>query len=414
MKTAAVQAMLLLLAALPLQAQTTAMAGAPAALAGFGGALAVSAGQVIVGEGNSQMRSGIVYVYRKGANGWAEATRLTAPGAANGDGFGASLSVDGSLMIVGATHQNEGMGAAYVFQRSADGAWTPAGQMSAADVSAGDRFGAAVALDGDVALVAAPAQGEGTGAVYVFRRSGNAWTQEAKLAARVPAQGEAFGAAVAVTGDRALIGVPERNDEAGVVLTFTRDAAGQWSETGQIAPGGLERNAGFGARILLDDDLAYIGAPGHASAGTVFAFRLNESGEWRPDSRFFPLAVAGQEADFGAGIAMDEQQLMIGAPDGGGSAFLYAPDAEGEWSRAERIVAEEVRGNLGVTVGIDGDLAAAGASSADFGAGAVVVFERVNGQWSATATLMSPDERLPSITGEMVRCGADGTAALWN
>ena len=416
MKTGAASALLLLLAVVvPLEGQTMATGSdSPPALAGFGGALALSDGEVIVGEGGNQIRSGIVYIYRKGGNGWAEAVQLTAPSAAPGDGFGAAIAVDGSTMLVGATSPNGTEGSAYVFSRGGDGAWSPAGQLTVNDLEGNDGFGSAVALDGDVALVAAPAQAGGRGAVYVFRRSGDAWTQEAKLAANVAAENELFGAALALAGDRALVGVPARNDRAGVVLAFARNASGQWDHTGQIAPNGLSRNDAFGASIILQNELAYIGAPNHAArAGAVFAFRLNDEGEWQPEARFFPFAATGQAAAFGGGMAVEDEQLWIGAPGGIGGAFAYRRGAEGEWSSAERILAETVSG-LGSTLAVEGDIAAAGAGRADHGMGLVAVFERMDGSWTLTGTLASPDERIASVTGEMVRCGADGTAASFD
>src|SRR5690606_36521038 len=130
--------------------------GTSAAQAGFGGAVAIAGNDVLVGEANNQMRSGLVYVYRRGQNGWAELAKVVASDQFDGDGFGAAIDVDGSAMIVGALRQNDGKGTAYIFTRSAQsGAWTETAKLTADDAAEGDRFGAAVALSGDVAFVAA-------------------------------------------------------------------------------------------------------------------------------------------------------------------------------------------------------------------------------------------------------------------
>jgi len=108
-----------------------------------------------------------------------------------------------------------------------------------ADGEAGDRFGYAVALDGNTALVGAEASGDNgqfTGSAYVFVRSGAVWTQQAKL---LPAEAESsdhFGWSVALQGDRALIGAWGDDDAApvgGAVYEFTR-ANGVWSETAKL------------------------------------------------------------------------------------------------------------------------------------------------------------------------------------
>jgi hypothetical protein len=164
-------------------AQTMASgAGTSAAQAGFGGAVKIVGSDVLVGEPNNQMRSGLVYVYRRGQNGWAERATVAAADKFNGDGFGASLGVDGAnTMIVGALRQNDGKGAAYVFTRSgANATWTQAAKLTADSSAAGDAFGTAVAISGDVAFVSAPGQTEQSGAVYVFRRQGRAGVRSAR------------------------------------------------------------------------------------------------------------------------------------------------------------------------------------------------------------------------------------------
>src|SRR5690606_33556750 len=408
----AIAAVAALACAAPIAGQTYAGGGGTQpALAGFGGALAITQGDLLVGEGRNQARSGLVYVYRKGAGGWAEAAKIAAPSATNGDGFGSALALDGATLVVGATLQNEQKGAAYVFRREANGAYTHVAQLVATDGAAGDNFGASVAVDGDYALVGAPAHGSGAGAVYVFQRAGNAWTQQAKLVPSGGAAGEGFGVAVAIEGSRALIGAPGRNDRAGVVLVFTRSSTGQWTQSGQISPNGLQRNDQFGSSIALVEGTAYVSAPSYAQgAGAVWALRQNDDSEWRPTGRFFPFAASGQASRFGAAIDVEGSQLFVGAPAGPGAVFVYAAGQDGEWNAAERMTAPDAGGGIGGAVAVDGDVAAAWAQSADYGAGNVVVFERTNGRWAQAAVLSSPDDRIASITGNEIRCGADGTA----
>ena len=128
-------------AALPLMAagataQTTAFGtGIAASQAGFGGAVAIAETDVLVGEANNQMRSGLVYVYRRGQSGWTERATVAASDKFDGDGFGASLHVNGTAMIVGALRQNDGKGTAYVFSRAQSGAWSETAKLTAADAA---------------------------------------------------------------------------------------------------------------------------------------------------------------------------------------------------------------------------------------------------------------------------------------
>ena len=73
------------------------------------------------------------------------------------------------------------------------------------------EFARQVAIDGDTAVVSASAEatelGSYVGAVYVFRRSGDAWVREARLTSIDPAANEYFGSSVAIDGNVIAVGV---------------------------------------------------------------------------------------------------------------------------------------------------------------------------------------------------------------
>ena len=77
--------------------------------------------------------------------------------------------------------------------------------VSAAGI-AGDRHGSAVAVDGDTAVVGAPNEAAGSGAVYVYRRTLNSWQQTGKLVAAGSAANAGLGTAVAIDGDTIVVG----------------------------------------------------------------------------------------------------------------------------------------------------------------------------------------------------------------
>ena len=136
---------------------------------GYGGALTVSAGDVLVGEPRTMIGPGAVYGYRNGSQGWEEVARLHASDGFGGDGFGTAIAVDGGTMLVSARPraQVDGSATVYVFERSAPGSWAEVGRLPEVDVAADAGYGASLAINDDVALVGAPAQ-EAPG-----RRGGN-------------------------------------------------------------------------------------------------------------------------------------------------------------------------------------------------------------------------------------------------
>jgi len=108
--------------------------------------------------------------------------------------FGASIAVSGNTALVGATTANggpgAGTGAAYVFVKGPTGRWAQQAKLAASDPAgtAKENFGFSVALDGDTAVIGAPNRGAflgdpfgQVGAAYVFQRSGTRWSQQAIL-----------------------------------------------------------------------------------------------------------------------------------------------------------------------------------------------------------------------------------------
>lgn len=321
----------------------------PPAMAGFGAAVAVGEDVVFVGEPRNIMRPGIVYVYRRDASGaWTEQAQLTASDAAIGDGFGAALALEGGTLLVGATDQNGGRGAVYVFQRDGD-AWQQAAQLTATDGAEGDGFGAALALEGDIALIGAPGSADRTGAVYAFRReSAGTWSSDGELQASDAAADAGFGAALALDGDAALVAAPSKDRGAGAVYAF-RLEAGAWQESGtlqattaddeqELVPG-----TGFGAAVAFQDGTALVGAPGWGDdIGAIFSFQPDDTGTWQPAGRL--LAFDGDTDHlFGAALAPTDDALWVGSPGAGdarGAIYIFESGAAGEWNSARKLVAD--------------------------------------------------------------------------
>ena len=128
--------------------------------------------------------------------------------------FGKAIAIDGDTVGVGADGAGDVLdvgkfsGAAYVFRREGAG-WRQEARLLAEDRKAADRFGNAIAVQGDTVAVGAhfaDPSGLNSGAAYVFRRRPGAWKQEIKLVPKGVAAGEEFGNAVALHGGTIVIG----------------------------------------------------------------------------------------------------------------------------------------------------------------------------------------------------------------
>jgi hypothetical protein len=135
----------------------------------FGAAVAISGGTIVVGaQDHGVSGEGAVYVYTPNGAGGYDETKLTASDAAAGDGFGCALAISGGTIVVGAPGDDDGgseAGAAYAY--TADGTvGYDERKLIAPDAATGNDFGFSVATAGGV--IAVGARDAGPGAVYLF------------------------------------------------------------------------------------------------------------------------------------------------------------------------------------------------------------------------------------------------------
>ncbi len=175
----------------------------------FGLPVALSGDTALVGAQGDDSRRGSAYVFTRSGTTWSLQQKLTANDGAASDRFSSAVALGGDTLVVGASQDDSGanvdQGAAYVFTRSGT-VWTQQPKLTASDGAANDFFGSAVALSDGTVLVGADGDESLRGSAYVFTRSGTVWTQQQILTANDGATGDRFGNAVAVSGDTALVG----------------------------------------------------------------------------------------------------------------------------------------------------------------------------------------------------------------
>ncbi len=231
--------------------------------------------------------NGAVYIFTRNSGVWTQQDKLLAADKATEDFFGTSVSLsnDGNTILVGAfTKDDSGTannGSAYIFTRVGS-AWTQQAKILVADKADSDYFGWSVSLNGDgnTALIGAngkDANGIDSGTAYVFTRSGNIWTQQAKLLATDNATGDYFGYSVSLSsdGNTALIGANTESDSGtlynGAVYIFTR-ISGIWMEQTKLLTADKAPGDKFGQAVSLNDDgsTALIGTPFKSDSGMIY------------------------------------------------------------------------------------------------------------------------------------------------
>ncbi len=308
------------------------VAGDGAAGDHFGLSVAISGERLVVGadqDADLGLASGSAYVFVREAGAWVEQAKLNAPGGGAEDRFGWAVAIDGDAVLIGAPQESGGAipGSAYVFRKATAGpGWNLEAILQAAGGAGNNEFGTSVSLDGDVAIVGAAVddgQGQWAGAAYVFRRIGGAWTQEAALVPADPGEHDMFGSGVDVRGDLAIVGAFSDNDNgifSGSAYVFRHDG-GSWTQSAKLlAPGGAAFDA-LGADVEVESGYAIAGAAG-ADNGAVQVFRGISGADCNGNAELDDCEVlAGEVPDLNGNGVPDECDVP-GDLDGDGSVGI--------------------------------------------------------------------------------------------
>ena len=349
--------------------------------------------------------AGAVYVFERSAAGWTTTAYIKASNAGAGDLFGVSVALDGDTLVVGAPGEmslsgsdpNDNSaswtGAVYVFSRAA-GPWQQTAYIKASNAGPSDRFGDALALDGDTLVVGARLENSsatgvdgaqdddgtlGAGAAYVFERGGDAWAQSAYLKAAVATEDLFFGASVAVDGDTIAIGAVGTPATSSAVYLFERSGLG-WTAGGALVATYPGDGDYFGYALALADGTLVVGAPAERSAWSGVGANANDD-----------------------------------SADRAGAVSVF-PHAGGVWSQSVYIKASNTRAvsRFGEALALEGDSLAVGAileSSAATGvdgdqddesaenAGAVYLFSRALGAWRQEAYIKATNTDANDLFG---------------
>ncbi|NKE69292.1 integrin [Nitrospiraceae bacterium HYJII51-Mn-bac16s-1-B09] len=419
--------------------------GFSVALSGDGNTLAVgalneaSAATGINGNqaDNSAADSGAVYLFARSGGNWSQQAYIKASNTDAGDGFGYSvaLSADGNTLAVGARYEASAAtgingnqadnsannaGAVYLFIRSGE-SWSQEAYIKSSNTNIGDEFGDSVALsgDGNTLAVGAPYEdsgGQDSGAVYLFFRNGS-WTQQAYIKGSNTGASDKFGWSVALSTDGSALAVGAWGEasaatgingnqadnsaqNAGAVYLFIRDGE-SWSQQAYIKPSITHGFNPFGG-----------------SEGGLFGYAVTLSGDGNT------LAV-GAYAEPSSATGINGNQADTSARQAG-AVYLFVRSG-GNWSQQAYIKASNTDAGdwfgFSVALGADGNTLAVGAlneasaaagihgnqtdNSAD-DSGAVYFFVRNGESWSQEAYIKASNTDAGDWFGHSVALSGDG------
>jgi hypothetical protein len=332
---------------------------------------------------NSALESGAVYIFRRTGSTWAHEAYFKAPNTEANDAFGSAISIHGDTVVVGASGEDSNdttitngptasgdnssgeAGAAYVFRRTGT-SWAQEAFLKAANANASDSFGYSVAVSGDTVVVGAPnedsndttitngasassdnSSGE-TGAVYIFKRTGTTWAEEAFLKASNSQANDGFGSATAIDADTVAVSAPNEDSNqstitngggassnnsalnSGAVYIFKRTGT-NWAQESYLKTPFPDANDQLGSTALsVSGNILVAGSSGEgsnqqtithgpsassdnslANAGAAYIFRRTDS-TWVHEAYLkAPNAVAGQL--FGKATSVTGSTVLVGA-----------------------------------------------------------------------------------------------------
>jgi hypothetical protein len=272
------------------------------------------------------------------------------------------------------------------------------------DTFAGDTRGAAVAIDGEWALVGDPTDGLGGGIpndrVFVRRRDAggpSAWGETQTLT-----QAGGFGSAVGLSGSRAIVGAPlDGIDVEGAVWIYERDGSDQWQPGPKVSSPSGAAFDGFGASVALDGDVAVVS--GMVSQASVRERNAGGADQWGEVANLVPggTGAGPYPADVEGDILVLANWSL-----GSGVVVVYERDPVGPtWVVQRTLTGSDT--SFGGGISLSGDhLAVGGITDA---VREVRIFRRDAGgpdNWGEVAVISAPANR-SSVFGVQVSLHGD-------
>ncbi len=320
----------------------------------FGRAVAFDGTTVLVGA-PSYDNIGRVFVFRDDGSGFVQEAMLVPTTSSGVRDFGAAVTVQGDIAVVGAPDlDGNSEGDAFVFRRDAGGIWTEEAHVGPY-LPDGSMFGRSLALDGEWLVVGAPhteASGAADGLAFVYQRSGGGWVERAQLQGNgAPLFHDRFGQGVAIEGDLIAVGAPGGSLATTGVRIYLYERSGAiWNESATIESGGA-----FDCALGWDIDIAgswlAAGCPvlqlqiGGTPAVHVYT---QQGSSWQLDQELF---YGGSTRTFGRVVSLDGNTLWVGA---------YLADVQGADSGCVSVFSHD-----GITWGLEGAYLANDTASED-------------------------------------------------
>ena len=183
---------------------------------------------------------------------------------------------------------NDGPGDVYVYECNRRGAWSLAAVIQPSGLAQAG-FGLVAAIDGDVIVLGVPDiwqndnaynEEKVLGCVYVYRRDGDSWTEEARLTPPGDAAPKFLSGSVSIRGGTIAVGDYYRNGSAGAVFVYEFDPLSKsWNPVDRVL---VNPNCSkyFGSAVILtNEEELLVKCWGGQSGGAVYSYERQGVGK---------------------------------------------------------------------------------------------------------------------------------------
>lgn len=293
-------------------------------------------------------------------------TKIEASDKVAGHQFGDSVASNGTYVAVGATkdgttHIQEG--AVYIFEKQND-VWTETQKIYPSDNSVNKLFGFCMVMSGNYLFVGAQKDSQtenDSGAAYVFENQNGTWTEIQKLKASDAASSDLFGTSIAFNNGVLVVGSSLAdtggNSNTGAAYVF-ENQNGTWTETQKLVAGGASANDRFGENLATVDNFIFVGATyesaGHLNSGAVYVFE-NQNGTWTQTQKLKSSDINTYDL-FGYTVAASNNYMVASSYlddfENTGSVYVFE-NQNGTWTEVQKIKASDPTQNDYFGVGLE-------------------------------------------------------------
>ena len=267
------------------------------------------------------------------------------------------------------------------------------------DLVANAAFGYAVSISSDYAIVGAYGEASNAGAAYIFARSGTTWTKLKRITPSVPIASSRFGAAVSIDGSNAIVGAYNSD----IAYVFSKDQGGvnNWGQAKAISG---TASTLFGYAVGIKGLHAIVGAFNETSGkGAAHLYFRDQGGanNWGLVADVLDgTGVAGD--NLGYSVAISDNYAAAGAPNStNGLAVVYQKITDTNWGNAVHVAASDgaAGDQFGQSIALTDTDLVAGAAVKQY----AYAFARTGSSWGETARLfLTPPSQVSDLFGSSV------------